>query len=392
MAGNNGRRRRTAAHGAHVRGHAAAGAHVASAGWGVGRPAASSAVPPVPPAPPRAPVPSGVASPPRKPFAHVVDVTDVARRQHGLRRQLIALRAFTVLLLLAAIGVGGFPVALQYQSQIRLAETAQEAENHVLGWPYPQAELAFEAAQAYNRKLAQDGQPVMGEAVDPFKSVAGHSTASGGDDSAASKDTEYQSLLDTGNGVMGSIVVPKVSIDLPIYHGTSEEALAAGSGHLYGSSLPVGGADTHAVLTGHRGLVEALMFTRLDEMEVGDFFYVKVMGETLGYRVDRITVIEPDDVSQLKIVPGEDRVTLMTCTPYGVNTHRLLVSGTRQAIPNPIPQIKDAPKDSRLWTAVATGVPLVAGLVTLAARHRPWRRMRHAAPLRPRGPHRPRRA
>ena len=382
--------RRHAAHvrGAHVRGHSPARArdarpdlapHLASCVGARGHR----------PAQPARSWQTGL--PGAQPFDAVIDVTDVARRQRGLRRQLVALRVFTVLLLLAAIGVGGFPVALQYQSQLKLAETAQESENHVMGWPYPQAELAFEAAQAYNRRLADGGQPVMGEVVDPFKTEAGHSSASGVDDSAASKDTEYQGLLDTGNGVMGSIVIPKVSIDLPIYHGTSEQALAAGSGHLYGSSLPVGGTDTHAVLTGHRGLVEALMFTRLDEMEVGDFFYVKVMGETLGYRVDRITVIEPDDTSQLRIVPGEDRVTLMTCTPYGVNTHRLLVSGVRQAIPNPIPQIKDAPKDSRLWTAVAAGVPLVVGLATIAARHRPWRRMRHASALRPRRPHHPHR-
>ena len=137
------------------------------------------------------------------------------------------------------------------------------------------------------------------------------------------------------------------------------------------------GVDTHAVLTGHRGLVEALMFTRLDEMQVGDFFYIKVMGETLGYRVDRISVIEPDDTSQLKIVPGEDRATLMTCTPYGVNTHRLLVSGVRQTIPDPIPQIKDAPRDCRVWTIASVAIPLALGLLLLWARHRPWRRMRH---------------
>ena len=311
------------------------------------------------------------------PFAEALDISDVARRQKSLGRQLVALRAFALLLVLAAVCVGGFPVVLQYQSQARLAETSEQSESNVRGWPYPQAELALQAAQEYNRKLAQSGQPVMGEAVDPFTSAAGRSSASGSEDSAASKDTEYQELLDTGGGVMGSIVIPKVSIDLPIYHGTSESALASGSGHLYGSSLPVGGVDTHAVLTGHRGLVDALMFTRLDEMQVGDFFYIKVMGETLGYRVDRISVIEPDDTSQLKIVPGEDRVTLMTCTPYGVNTHRLLVSGVRQTIPDPIPQITDAPRDCRVWTIASVAIPLALGLLLLWARHRPWRRMRH---------------
>ena len=108
---------------------------------------------------------------------------------------------------------------------------------------------------------------------------------------------------------MGTIKVPKQSINLPFYHGTSEEALASGAGHLYGTSLPVGGKSTHSVITGHRGLVEALMFTRLDEVKEGDFFYIEVMGETLGYKVDRISVILPDDTSKLKIVPGEDRAT-----------------------------------------------------------------------------------
>ena len=197
------------------------------------------------------------------------------------------------------------------------------------------------------------------EAVDPFSSAQGGSHAKG-EDSAASKDKEYQSQLDSGNGVMGTIKVPSVSIELPIYHGTSEEALASGAGHLYGTSLPVGGDSTHSVITGHRGLVEALMFTRLDEVKKGDFFYIEVMGETLGYEVDRITVIEPDDTSQLGITPGEDRVTLMTCTPYGVNTHRLLVSGTRVAV--------DAGKPAAdVWQAVrwSAGGVLMAGLALL---------------------------
>ena len=179
--------------------------------------------------------------------------------------------------------------------------------------------------------------------------------------SASAKDKEYQSLLDSGSGVMGTIRIPKISVRLPIYHGTSQSALASGSGHLYGSSLPVGGRSTHAVITGHRGLVEAMMFTRLDEMRVGDYFYIEVMGRTLGYKVDRISVIEPHDTSKLKIVPGEDRVTLMTCTPYGVNTHRLLVSAVRSAIPGVVPEERNAAKDARLIAiAVSAGV-LVSG-------------------------------
>lgn len=110
-------------------------------------------------------------------------------------------------------------------------------------------------------------------------------------------------LLDSGAGIMGTVLVPKIGVELPIRHGTSEPVLAVGAGHLYGTSLPVGGTDSHTVVTGHRGLVKSLMFTRLDELHDGDFMYIKVMDETLGYEVDRISVIEPDDVSRLKIVP-----------------------------------------------------------------------------------------
>ena len=174
--------------------------------------------------------------------------------------------------------------------------------------------------------------------------------------------------------------IPEISVDLPIYHGTSESALASGAGHLYGSSLPVGGASTHSVITGHRGLVEAMMFTRLDEMKVDDYFYIDVMGETLGYRVDRIEVIEPDDTSRLKIVEGEDRVTLMTCTPYGVNTHRLLVSGVRAAIPGDIPPIEEAPHDPRVAAAIAVSGTLLPLLLLVAfLRRGPWNPMRHGA-------------
>ena len=170
-------------------------------------------------------------------------------------------------------------------------------------------------------------------------------------------------MLDTGDGVMGAIRIPKISVRLPIYHGTSQSALASGAGHLYGSSLPVGGKNTHAVITGHRGLVDAMMFTRLDEMRVGDYFYIEVMGRTLGYRVDRISVIEPNDTSKLKIVPSEDRVTLMTCTPYGVNTHRLLVSAVRSPIPDVVPAEHDAAKDARTIATTAAVVTLLLGLL-----------------------------
>lgn len=352
-------------------------------------------------------------------FEETIDVADEMRQRRHARGKTLAMRAIAALLIVAAICIGGFPAMLQYRSARDLSETSVRSAQTVAGWPYPQADDAFAAAQDYNKRLAQSGQPILGEAKDPFADVRGGSRASvsdsgesdnqagesgpqlsdsgesdnqsgadtgadagstgAGSASASSADAEYQSLLDSGGGVMGTIRIPKISVKLPIYHGTSESALASGAGHLYGSSLPVGGKSTHAVLTGHRGLVEAAMFTRLDEMRVGDYFYIEVMGRTLGYQVDRITVIEPNDTSQLKIVSGEDRVTLMTCTPYGVNTHRLLVSATRSAIPDEIPAENDAVKDTRTIGVIAGVATLVLGMLLVWLRRKPWHIRRHAA-------------
>lgn len=313
------------------------------------------------------------------PFDEVIDISDLVAERRRLQRNLWAMRIITIVLLIAAIAVARFPLALQFESDRNLAATTATTAKEVAGWPYPQAEDKLTAARAYNKKLAESGQPILGEAVDPFAAAQGGSQASG-EDSASKKDKEYQSLLNTGNGVMGTIKVPKQSINLPFYHGTSEEALASGAGHLYGTSLPVGGKSTHSVITGHRGLVEALMFTRLDEVKEGDFFYIEVMGETLGYKVDRISVILPDDTSKLKIVPGEDRVTLMTCTPYGVNTHRLLISGHRVAIPMPAPEPNDVLDARNIALGVGLGI-LAAGLfiIWLARRHKVARIIRHGA-------------
>lgn len=352
-------------------------------------------------------------------FAEAIDVDDEMRQRRRARGTMLAMRAVAALLIVAAVCIGGFPAMLQYWSARDLSETSVRSAQTVAGWPYPQADDAFAAAQDYNKWLAESGQPILGEAKDPFADVRGGSRASVSDSaesdnqvgesgsqmsdscesdnqsgadtgadagstdassaSASSADAEYQSLLDSGGGVMGTIRIPKISVKLPIYHGTSESALASGAGHLYGSSLPVGGRNTHTVLTGHRGLVEAAMFTRLDEMRVGDYFYIEVMGRTLGYQVDRITVIEPNDTSQLKIVPGEDRVTLMTCTPYGVNTHRLLVSATRSSIPDEIPAESGAVKDARTIGVIAGVATLVLGMLLVWLRRRPWHIRRHAA-------------
>lgn len=144
-------------------------------------------------------------------------------------------------------------------------------------------------------------------------------------------DGHYAELLDQSNGIMGSIEIPKINVSLPIYHGTSDDVLSIGIGHWQGTSLPVGGENTRCVLTGHRGLPGSKLFTRLDEMEEGDLFFFKVLDKTLAYKVCDIKTILPDELDALQIEQGRDLASLVTCTPYGLNTHRLVVTGERVA-------------------------------------------------------------
>jgi sortase A len=312
-------------------------------------------------------------------FADIIAVDDIVTQRKAMHRELVILRVLASVLIGGAIILGSFSLVLRLYSSHEQAQLAEQSAQMVSGWPYPQAKKALAAARAYNRELAQSGQRVLGEAADPF------ADSSGQKDSAASQDKEYQSLLDAGDGVIGSVKVPKESINLPIFHGTSDDVLVKGAGHLYGTSLPAGGKSSHSVITGHRGLVESLMFTRIDEMEVGDDFYIDVMGETFGYKVDRISVIDPSDTDKLAITPGEDRVTLMTCTPYGINTHRLLVSGVRARIPQQVPYIQDAPKDVWMIALAVACCVLLIGWLALAVvnrmRHAPWQRIQHASSL-----------
>ncbi len=141
---------------------------------------------------------------------------------------------------------------------------------------------------------------------------------------------QYESLLNvTGTGIMGYVRIPKINVELPIYHGTDDATLQIGVGHIPGSSLPVGGLGTHTVISGHRGLPSARLFTDIDQLEEGDLFEIDVLGKTLTYQVDQIRTVLPDELQDLDIDPNMDLATLVTCTPYGVNTHRLLVRGHR---------------------------------------------------------------
>lgn len=197
-------------------------------------------------------------------------------------------------------------------------QAAQELDNS-------EQQAALQAAREYNQVLA-DGHVTL---TDPFE-----------EDKSQQDLAEYESLLNlTNDGVMGTVEIPAIDVSLPIYHGTSESVLEKGVGHLHGTSLPVGGESTHTVLTGHTGLSKAKLFTDLTEVEEGDIFFLHVMGENLAYQVDQIKVVLPSELDDLKIVPGEDYCTLVTCTPYGVNSHRLLVRGVRtdyqEAVENP---------------------------------------------------------
>ena len=166
----------------------------------------------------------------------------------------------------------------------------------------------FERAEEYNRALAELDYPLL----------------------HYSRVPDYYEILDlNGNGMMGYATIPKIGIERPLYHGTSAAVLNVAIGHLEGTSLPVGGETTHTVISAHRGLPSAKLFTDLDRMEIGDVFTITILDRTLTYQVDRIRIVEPPDVSELALVDGGDYCTLLTCTPYGINTERLLVRGRR---------------------------------------------------------------
>ena len=203
----------------------------------------------------------------------------------------------------------------------------------------------FEAADAFNAQIAADSDALY--FPDRFPS--------------------YESTLDvTGTGIMGYITIEKIGVELPIYHGTSDAVLQVAAGHLEGTSLPVGGASTHAVISAHRGLPSAKLFTNLDQLEVGDTFTITVLDRVLTYEVDNISIILPTETDSLKVSEGKDSITLMTCTPYGINTHRLLVRGRRITTPDKLKHIRvtsDAIKIEPILTAPIMALPLLLVLL-----------------------------
>lgn len=185
---------------------------------------------------------------------------------------------------------------------------------------------------------------------------------------ANGSSSEYMQCLNAnGDGVMGYVQIPKINVTLPIFHTTSEEVLEKGVGHLEGSSLPVGGESTHSVLSAHRGLPSSALFTDLDMLEIGDDFFIKIMDEYIAYEVDQILVTEPDDTSALTVDAGQDYCTLLTCTPYGVNTQRLMVRGHRVAYTPELLADAQVPTTGQISLHTSYGLWVVIGLAIVAA-------------------------
>lgn len=225
-----------------------------------------------------------------------------------MKRKLLA--AIWSIVLLIGIGMILYPYISNSMAEYQQRKVIQKMHDYVAQMETEQCSSELDEAAAYNQTL--DHVSIS----DPF----------GAEDM---QSEHYYDVLDFGDGIMAELLIPDIEVDLPVYHGTEDTVLEHGVGHLHQTSLPVGGESTHSVLVGHTGLPGALLLTDLEQLKTGDCFYIRVINEMLTYQVDQILVVEPDDTSALEIVQGEDYVTLVTCTPYGINTHRLLVRGTR---------------------------------------------------------------
>lgn len=258
-----------------------------------------------------------------------------------------------ILIFLVGLSVMLYPTVSDYVNQKNQSRAVASYSEEVENLSDVDYQAYFNAADDYNRRLA--------ETPDAFyrpDEVSG-----------------YTDTLDvSGTGIMGYITISKIGVELPIYHGTSDGVLQVAAGHLEGSSLPVGGAGTHAVISAHRGLPSAKLFTNLDELEVGDTFTITVLDRVLTYEVDQISIVLPTETDLLQPVEGKDYVTLMTCTPYGINTHRLLVRGKRIENAENQKHIRvtaDALRIEPIIVAPALAVPmlLVMLVVMLAVPH-----------------------
>ena len=217
-----------------------------------------------------------------------------------------------ILMIVVGLGIILFPLISNQVNEIHYQEVIGTYDDTVTQRTEIENDQMLIKAREYNSFLSST------KIVDVFQNPV------------QTNSSEYLSILNVDdNGMMGYISIPKIDVRIPIYHGTSSDILQKGVGHLEGSSLPVGGESTHAILSAHRGLPSSRLFTDLDQLKEGDIFYIYVLDEVLAYQVDQVLVTEPSETEALKIVDGKDYITLVTCTPYAVNTHRLLVRGER---------------------------------------------------------------
>ena len=217
-----------------------------------------------------------------------------------------------ILMIVVGLGIILFPLISNQVNEIHYQEVIGTYDDTVTQKTEIENDQMLIKAREYNSSLSST------KIVDVFQNPV------------QTNSSEYLSILNVDdNGMMGYISIPKIDVRIPIYHGTSSDILQKGVGHLEGSSLPVGGESTHAILSAHRGLPSSRLFTDLDQLKEGDIFYIYVLDEVLAYQVDQVLVTEPSETEALKIVDGKDYITLVTCTPYAINTHRLLVRGER---------------------------------------------------------------
>ena len=256
-----------------------------------------------------------------------------------------------IVILLAGLGLLLYPSVANYWNSFHQSRAIAGYADAVAELDPEEYQRILSEAQAYNAEIGQHGMKFnLNEA----------------------ELARYDSLLDiTGTGIMGYIEIPQIRCYLPIYHSTDEAVLQIAIGHIAGTSLPVGGETAHCVLTGHRGLPSAKLFTDLDQMVEGDIFMIRTLDETFTYEVDQIRIVLPEDVSALQLESGKDLCTLVTCTPYGVNTHRLLVRGHR--IPNldesgEIFVIADASQIEEMIVAAVVAIPILLALIIYVMR------------------------
>ena len=261
-----------------------------------------------------------------------------------------------ILIILFGFALLSYPFISNYMFEKSAGSTIKSYEKQAKTYDQKQKEQAFREAEEYNKDLIKSAVQL----TDPFKVKKSNG-----------ETLIYNNILNIDHsGVMGYLEIPSISVNLPIYHGTDAEILERGVGHLAASSIPVGGKSTHSVLTGHTGLSSAKLFTDLPEMKKEDLFFIHVLDRTLAYKVDQISVVRPEDTRKLQIVKGKDYVTLVTCTPYGVNDHRLLVRGVRtKYVKKQRSSIRPRNQDSQ-WMrtykkAIAIGLMIVTALILL---------------------------